>query len=568
MQIDTEAAPSVSSFYKPLPRSSHHIRLIILHPPSSDPAHESEIKCSLRQESLEHYPEFEALSYAWGEAGTEKDIIADGVTIPVRENLWDALFHLREKNDRYLWIDAICIDQANTGERNHQVQQMSRIYKQALRVLIWLGRESEDSKEALDFINPDSAASVKERNLGIDYSQFMRKVEALCRLCDRPYWRRLWIVQEVVLARDARIQCGRDYVSWQHFSEFRAKWDETIGIAHARRYFADARKRFAFDLDRFRVREGVDLKDLLQSFQTSLCSDVRDKVYGLAGLARDGQELPIDYSKSVFEIFADVLLLQRGAESATLVSFARFLQRVLEINPWDNIPESKSLSREMVRTVGQGRGVILLLGPLLTHFEPSRQELDVEGSFGGRFFWNLWNVGNFLSVKATCRIRREVIAIHSPVSYGIGDRQSRGRSSALSTIREARSTTTSLSVPRVYVPNAPQTGQASQRLQAKQRIDEETAQGYGEAAPRLFLDIEYNVGLVPSNARAGDTICGFDDSNIVAVLRRIEGRYMFVGRVTFVRLTNNEVHFVVPRINRGESIDLYMNAHTVYLLTK
>jgi hypothetical protein len=76
---------------------------------------------------LDHNPQFEALSYAWGAVGSEKDIIVNNVTIPVRRNLWDALFHLQKSEARHLWIDAVCIDQANTAERNHQVQQMSAI---------------------------------------------------------------------------------------------------------------------------------------------------------------------------------------------------------------------------------------------------------------------------------------------------------------------------------------------------------------------------------------------------------------------------------------------------------
>src|SRR6202035_2072160 len=97
VQMNTEAAPSISSassLYDPIPKSSHDIRIIILYPPSPDPLHEREIRCSLVQESLKCGPEFEALSYAWGEAGTEKDIFVNGLVISARENLWDALFHL------------------------------------------------------------------------------------------------------------------------------------------------------------------------------------------------------------------------------------------------------------------------------------------------------------------------------------------------------------------------------------------------------------------------------------------------------------------------------------------
>ena len=70
----------------------------------------------------------------------------------VRENLWWALKHLRLKDrERFLWIDALSIDQNNVDERNHQVNQMDLIYAKAARVLIWLGREADRSRKAVEF---------------------------------------------------------------------------------------------------------------------------------------------------------------------------------------------------------------------------------------------------------------------------------------------------------------------------------------------------------------------------------------------------------------------------------
>lgn len=125
--------------------------------------------------------------------------------------------------------------------------------------------------------------------------------------------------------------------------------------------FGYLRKDFALDLDQYRLRKEINLKDLLRMLQLSRCSDICDGVYGLAGLAKDGQELRIDSSKSVFEIFADVLFFQRTAESASLMAFAHFLQRVLEFHPWNNIPDDESLSEECVRTVDRKQGEIHIL---------------------------------------------------------------------------------------------------------------------------------------------------------------------------------------------------------------
>lgn len=52
-----------------------------------------------------------------------------------------------------LWIDALCIDQANLTERNAQVRLMSRIYKDAQSVVGWLGIEDHNTAAAFDLIS-------------------------------------------------------------------------------------------------------------------------------------------------------------------------------------------------------------------------------------------------------------------------------------------------------------------------------------------------------------------------------------------------------------------------------
>ncbi|KAH7378654.1 heterokaryon incompatibility protein-domain-containing protein, partial [Cadophora sp. MPI-SDFR-AT-0126] len=65
---------------------------------------------------------YEALSYEWGHFKSSKEIFINGMRFFVRDNLWNALYDLREDSPRRLWIDALCIDQQNVDERNHQVQ--------------------------------------------------------------------------------------------------------------------------------------------------------------------------------------------------------------------------------------------------------------------------------------------------------------------------------------------------------------------------------------------------------------------------------------------------------------
>lgn len=149
------------------------------------------------------------------------------MTVSVRRNLHHALQHLRHTRKssslekRKLWINAICIDQQNVGERNHQVSQMRKIYRTAQRVLIWVGLASADSASALLFISCVSGSwkNVKGRS-NIPSMNRQSEFEAVRHLCQRPYWRRLWIVQEILMAEEAIIQCGFDSIKWEEFSKF------------------------------------------------------------------------------------------------------------------------------------------------------------------------------------------------------------------------------------------------------------------------------------------------------------------------------------------------------------
>ncbi|KAH9207480.1 heterokaryon incompatibility protein-domain-containing protein, partial [Leptodontidium sp. 2 PMI_412] len=128
---------SRSHIYPPLDKSSSKIRLIHLQPRSRN----NNIICQLCIVDLDADDlKYEALSYEWGETNISRSILLNGKEFSVRENLWSALTYLRhDEVERVLWIDAICIDQSDKGERNHQVGLMAQVYSRASRVVVWLG---------------------------------------------------------------------------------------------------------------------------------------------------------------------------------------------------------------------------------------------------------------------------------------------------------------------------------------------------------------------------------------------------------------------------------------------
>lgn len=206
------------------------------------------ISCKLSHEDWQNtvHP-YEAISYCWGDLSHTKPIQIDGRTFPITLNLESALKHLRygqPEQRRRLWVDAICINQADKHERSHQVRQMFYIYNRASEVIVWLGDQNRDSHQALKFISSslrpcfesvgfsctDEQANVKSgfwiafdeggddkcRNAieSLTTSKHARSWSSIARLLCRPWWARAWTVQELISAQKATVLCGTLSVPW------------------------------------------------------------------------------------------------------------------------------------------------------------------------------------------------------------------------------------------------------------------------------------------------------------------------------------------------------------------
>lgn len=170
-----------------------------------------------------------ALSYAWGTARGPHILSLSKDRIPIRENLNCALRDLRQR-DRpcRIWVDAICINQEDLEERNHQVQQMKGIYFAARNTIIYLGAQKGiKAVSAWNFLERNSSWAVNE-NLEVDYmipstteekiNDFQGELaDVEIEVLTRPWFRRLWVFQEAVVSRSLSIQCGRRRISWDDF---------------------------------------------------------------------------------------------------------------------------------------------------------------------------------------------------------------------------------------------------------------------------------------------------------------------------------------------------------------
>ncbi|PFH58369.1 hypothetical protein XA68_13754 [Ophiocordyceps unilateralis] len=172
-------------------------------------------------EDRENMIPFEALSYTWGGTELTHSLSINGARLPITYNLHLALQHVRQwHQDRYLWIDAICINQGNDKERGHQVAQMGSIYKAAQCVVCWLGPATDETDAAMEFlqlIQRESLGNDRPRcsrqwaelrsvAQAVDQSNLRRSQrQGLAALLQREWFKRVWIIQEVANAQTAQV---------------------------------------------------------------------------------------------------------------------------------------------------------------------------------------------------------------------------------------------------------------------------------------------------------------------------------------------------------------------------
>ncbi|KAH8647823.1 heterokaryon incompatibility protein-domain-containing protein [Xylariales sp. PMI_506] len=358
-----------AGIYQSLDQAASQIRLLeILHVPEDE---SKMLSCRLHVVSLDTKPRFAALSYVWGDASITRNILVNDTVMPVTTNLAGALRNVRQHlkltglhNDsisssnadasdscRFLWVDAVCINQSSVQERNSQVQLMARIYSTADMVLSWLGND-DDTRFALETVRL-IAAEVRD----VDHSDavslvgWMEKYPELCSaststeadstnhewglnpiwerlryLTKVSYFQRVWIFQEMVLARRVYF-LGRDQTaSWEELVRFvswigsctkiyflNPEWKPEFLDSTILEYITRRRGlRFSvLDLvEEFRMNDGANLSSseartdvlpILIVNEEFNATDPRDYIYGLLAISGghgSGSQIQPDYTTS------------------------------------------------------------------------------------------------------------------------------------------------------------------------------------------------------------------------------------------------------------------------------
>ncbi|KAJ4180234.1 hypothetical protein NW755_011922 [Fusarium falciforme] len=296
--------------YSRLNLKAREIRLLELNP-NKDP---EDMSFSFRCMELSNCPRYTALSYTWGDEEATRSITIGGSrTINVRENLW-AFLRLQGSvisKPTFFWIDAICINQSNVHERNHQVSMMKQIYVNAFEVYIWLGLQGDNSDLAMDFVAAKGTQGLRRRGPGF-YAVWPRRVgKALYDLCERAYWRRMWIIQEIVHADNITVWCGAKSFRWDVFESLYLTLktlEETSWFAHhphAMRVLQSSAYTMVWQRAHWRHPDTPSprLQDLIDIFRDWQCTDIRDKVFALVSMASHETAIVPDYSKSALDVY-------------------------------------------------------------------------------------------------------------------------------------------------------------------------------------------------------------------------------------------------------------------------
>ena len=323
--------------YEPLKQGDKAFRLMRLLPAAD---FDADIACEVFDSTLTDHPDYEAVSYVWGDPTTKVNIWLHEKVLWVTENLKLALRYLRRTDQpRCLWVDAVCICQENDLEKSSQVPLMKDIYSCCTCDLIWLGEAREDTELAFTTLRRLQSLEVQRKAQTDGEKHFTNELavsdlnyeqyNALRNMLTLPtLWQRVWVMQEIACCPRADIILGNSSLPWEilsgildhtvvpdfyhrawgHQSHEQGVWDlftKTQIISHQR------------DVVQGTIpHKKQSLLDILARFRGASSTDPRDKIYGLLGLTSDRPGIKPDYHKSLSEVYAEVvsMAIDRGKD--------------------------------------------------------------------------------------------------------------------------------------------------------------------------------------------------------------------------------------------------------------
>ncbi|CAI9637141.1 unnamed protein product [Alternaria burnsii] len=415
--------------YSPLDALRKEIRLLHVH----SGAWNDDLECHLETVSLDDNPRFYAISYVWGDPNITLPITIDGEPLAITRNLRNGLQRLRKTDETLIiYADAACINQSDVNERSEQVRLMGEIYSSAEEVFIWLGYAREPQAplqrpNVVHFTGDDSdmeivdayferTQSVSQYNdedtetedvLGLFVYLVIRAMDkhlyeipfftlrenrlrakqawaavirAAKTLQFNPWWTRIWVIQETVLARHANVVYCNITIPWTVITN-----SVDYSFAHhsqcckVTRLSLPFRQRVIMISLEIAINNGVgflkkirqqgkklSLVVIMRRTSTFVATDVRDKVFAILGLVTDWQGNPPtvpDYNLSPKEVFIQATIrdIQGASSMKALIGMSMpptlgVPSWVLETSPMSQLDTSTAHHRFLQSTMYSAAG--------------------------------------------------------------------------------------------------------------------------------------------------------------------------------------------------------------------
>ncbi|KAK5175267.1 uncharacterized protein LTR77_000404 [Saxophila tyrrhenica] len=279
------------------------------------------IRLTIERVSLEDLPEYECISYVWGDPSETRPVYVGQDVICVTTNLWNALQRLigevyDERNEWRFWADQISINQSCLEERADQVPLMSQIFPRARRVICWLGEEDETTAAAVLVLDAwckarhDEALRLQlsedlSRAIAHERHDEVTGIKALRNLFTRDWFNRMWTLQEIFVSNTTGhiVLCGSYAVSWNNVCIACMTMTNARPMTDIYDVFGD---NFDNVVMMFTIYLGehesdwIRMSTLLPDAKLRKASDARDRVYALLGIAEHkGYRYPKpDYGKN------------------------------------------------------------------------------------------------------------------------------------------------------------------------------------------------------------------------------------------------------------------------------
>lgn len=320
------------SVYQPLNPGTKQIRVLLLLPSG---CLDSDVVCCLVTVDLDQDDVlFYAISYVWGDQSQTKFICLNGFNVKVGQNAYTALRNVRHpQSPRLVWIDSLCINQADVAERNHQVKRMKDVYSRASRVLLCVCEPSQYVDTAItelvavqrvdmrspcpSLISKPSTPPVGATLQGVKEAK-EEKWASIATFLELPFWRRLWIVQEISLGnthKGAIILVGRSRILYHIIGQAVSALTLNSLIVF-RRSNSPLRRGTPFARVLTSCRAWCACRAVIRPLSNGFidiftmqihleASDERDRVYGLLALFPE-LETKVDYNKTTVKVYEDV----------------------------------------------------------------------------------------------------------------------------------------------------------------------------------------------------------------------------------------------------------------------